>query len=434
MSSMRSANENRDLSYRVIGYAFGAFAVYALLMALYVWVTSPNEVPLADQRTVADPATFYTSAQLAESERLNAGRYWLFFISAPWEWLIYFMMLAGGWANAWRERLERYKLPIYIRFPLFVLVMNAVAFLLYLPVRIAGYGLSRSSGISTQSAVDWLRDKLVAFGIGYVVLVAVSATVLWILSRGGRWWFKLWLLSVPFTLFMMYIQPVVIDPLYNRYEQLADHALEERIVTLAQGAGIDADRVYVSNMSAKTTSLNAYVNGLGSSLRIVIWDTTLEAMDEREVLLIMAHEIGHYVMHHLEWSAVGAIGSSLAVLWLGGFVYERLVRARGHRWGIRKKSDWTALPLLILLLSIASFISLPVSNAVSRSAESAADQYAYKLIGNAEGAVTMYQKLAAFSLSDVNPPLLVHWFWNTHPSDLARIRAAVQFAGSEKSE
>lgn len=403
------------------------FVGYALLMAVYVWFTSPNNVPAEYAGTAADPATFFTAEQLRDSQTLNAWRYWLFFTRGPWEWFIYFALLAGGLARYWRDALERRGLPMLVRFSIFVLLVDLAAFILYLPVRIAGYTLSRSYGISTQPVSGWIRDKLVEFGIGYVTLLAVSAVAFWIVSRGGRWWLKLWLLSIPFTAFMMYIQPVIIDPLYNDYYRLKDPVLEQRILELADRADIPADRVYEVDMSSKTNSLNAYVTGLGSSLRIVLWDTTLQKLTEQEILLIMAHEMGHYVKHHLEWSAVGAVGSSLVVLWAGGWLYARLVSRRGSRWGIRGPSDMAALPLALLLMSVISFASLPVSNAISRNAEAAADTYALELIGSAEGSVTMNQTMAVVSLSDVNPPLLVRWFRSTHPSDMERIVQALSF-------
>lgn len=404
-----------------------AFLLYAAVMAAYVWYTSPNNVPAAYEGTPADPATFFSPEQLRDSQSLNAARYWLFFMSSPWEWFIYFALIAGGLARYWRDALERRGLPIYIRFPVFVLLVEAAAFLLYLPLRIIGYSVSKHYGISTQPVSGWIRDKLVAFGIGYLTLLAVSAVAFWVISRGGRWWLKLWLLSIPFTLFMMYIQPVVIDPLYNDYYRLKDPVLEHKILDLAQRADIPADRVYEVDMSQKTNSLNAYVSGLGSSLRIVLWDTTLNKLNEKEILLIMAHEMGHYVKHHLEWSAAGAVGGSLVMLSLGGWLYARIVRRRGGRWGIRSPSDMAALPLAMLLLSIISFASLPVSNAISRNAESAADAYALELIGSAEGSVTMNQTMAVVSLSDIHPPLLVQWLRSTHPSDMERIVQALEF-------
>lgn len=400
---------------------------YALIMAIYTWYTSPNQVPAAYSGTPADPSTFFTPTALKDSETLGALRNWLFFLSGPWEWMIYVVLLSGGLARYWRDALERTKLPLAIRFPIFVLLVETASFLLYLPLRIFGYSISKSYGISTQPVFSWIRDKLVEFGISCITVLAVSAVVFWIISRGGRWWFKLWLISIPFIVFMMYIQPVVIDPLYNHYTRLTNPELEHRILDLAARAGIPADRVYEVNMSTKTNTMNAYVSGIGSSLRIVLWDTTLRQLNEQEILLVMAHEMGHYKMHHLEWSFVGAVGSSFVMLAGGGYLYQWLIRRWGAGFGIRSLSDMMALPLLLLILAVFSFVSLPVSNLVSRQAESAADAYGMKLIGSAGGAVSMHQKMAVASLSDVNPPLLVSWFRSSHPSDMERILAALAF-------
>jgi Zn-dependent protease with chaperone function len=407
------------------------FVCYAIAIAIYAWYTAPNRVPEAYAGSAADPATFFTPDQLRDSETINAVRNWIFFIGGPWEWLIYAILLLSGLSASWRDYLERFRLPVYIRFPIYVLLVNAVSFLLYFPLRVVGYNLSKAYGISTQPVPGWLRDKLVGFGIGYLTLLAVSAVAFWIISRGGRWWLKLWLLSVPFTLFMMYVQPVIIDPLYNQFTTLSDPSLERRILDLAAKADIPAHRVYEVDMSAKTNAMNAYVNGIGSSLRIVLWDTTLQRLNEPEILLIMAHEMGHYVMHHLEWSAVGAVGSSLALLAIGGVLFKVVVRNRGSRWGIRSMSDMAALPLVLLILSMITFVTLPVSNFISRQAEASADRYAMELIGSAEGSISMNQKMSAVVLGDVNPPLLVKWFRSSHPSDMERIIDAERFERSK---
>ncbi|SEO34473.1 M48 family metallopeptidase [Paenibacillus sp. OV219] len=404
------------------------FVVYAALVTAYVWYTSPNNVPSSYAGTAADPTTFFSSKQLADSARLNAMRNWIFFISAPWEWLIYLFLLFGGLARYWRDALESRRLPLVVRFPLYVLLVDAAAFLLYLPLRALSFALSKSYGISTQPWPGWLRDKIVAFGVGYITLLAVTAVAFWIMSRRGRWWLKLWLISVPFTAFMMYVQPVIIDPLYNHFTRLSDPQLEQKILALAAKSDIPASRVYEVDMSAKTNAINAYVTGIGSSLRIVLWDTTLKQLNEQEILLIMAHEMGHYAMHHLEWSALGAVGSSLVVIVIGGWIYIWSIRRFGDRLGIRSRSDITALPLLLLILSLLSFASLPVSNYVSRQAESAADAYAMDLLDTADGSISMQQKTALVTLSDMNPPMLVRWFRDTHPSDMERIIAAMEFA------
>ncbi|TVY01919.1 M48 family metallopeptidase [Paenibacillus cremeus] len=408
------------------------FAAYALFIALYVIIVPSSIIPQAYRGTAADPATFLTAAQLQQSETLAAARNAIFFLSYPWEWGLYVVLLFGGFARRWQERLEAAGWPSILRLPAFLLLLQVVTFLVFLPMKLANYMLSRGYGLSTQTFPSWLRDKAVSFGVNYLMTMLVAVVAFWFIARGGRWWLKLWLLSLPFTLFMIYIQPVVIDPLYNQFTRLSDPLLEQRILNLAAKADIPADRVYEVDMSQKTNELNAYVTGIGSSLRIVLWDTTLKSLKEDEILLIMAHEMGHYVMHHLEWSVVGGVVSSFFLLWFGSWAYKYALRRWGPQWGIGRLHDPAGLPVVLLLVSLVTFVSLPVSNAVSRQAEHAADMYAFQLIGNNEGAVSMYQKLAVFSLSDVNPPRLVKWFRSTHPSIMERIIDAQSYRPTGK--
>lgn len=400
----------------------------AAAIALYAVYTAPSGVPSAYVGTAADPAAFFTADQLRESASLNALRGGLFLLGWPWQWLIYLFLLTGGWSRSWKARLEAGALPRPMRLPTYVLLVYGVSTLLYLPLRLAGYFISRAYGISKQPLGAWLGDRGLDFVIGFATTLLVFAVARLVMARGGRWWLKLWLLSIPFTLFMMYVQPVVIDPLYDKVEELSDPQLELAILTLAARADIPADRVYEIHKSGETNAINAYVSGLGGSLRIVLWDTALRKLDEPEILQIMAHEMGHYVKHHLEWSALGAVGSSLALLAIGGAVLQAVVRRRGRRLGIASLTDMSALPLILLLLSLFNFVALPISNAVSRHAEGEADRYALELLGTAEGAVSMHQKLALASLSDVNPPLLLKWLRSTHPSDLERIAVAESYA------
>ncbi|MCZ8513613.1 M48 family metallopeptidase [Paenibacillus filicis] len=395
--------------------------IYAAAVGLYLWYESGHAVPPSVQGTEADPAVFLTPEQLQQSKTYSAMGNWLYFVSYPWEWGIYLIMLFCGYARGWQRRLEGTRLPKAVQFAVYLLWLQLTVFVAFLPLRITGYALSRHYGISTQTIPSWLRDKAVSFGINYLTILAGAAVAFWLLRRGGRWWLKLWLISVPFTLFLMYIQPVVIDPLYNQFSRLSDPQLEQRILALASQAHIPADRVYEVNMSQKTNSINAYVNGIGGSLRIVLWDTTLKKMTEQEILLIMAHEMGHYVMHHLEWSAAGAVASSFVLFWLGSRILPWSVRRWGDAAGIRRLHDLSVLPLIMLLLSLLSFAASPIENAVSRQAEHAADVYGLKLIGSTAGAVTMYQKLASSSLGEVNPPPLVRFFTSSHPSIMERI-------------
>lgn len=412
-------------SYYIRRYWFW-FAVYALVMGLYLWFARSNSVPEALQGTAADPASFMTTDEIKKSEVYSAQRSWLFFMLSPLEWGVYIVLLWSGWARGLEHWLKRLRLGRLLRFVLYVGIVHAAAFFSCLPLRFISYLLSRSHHISTQGLPDWLKDKLVEFGVGLVPLLAGTALALWFLRRGGKWWLKLWGVSVPLILFMMVIQPVFIDPLYNSYTRLSDPVLEEHILQLADQAGVPADRVYEADMSTKSNAYNAYVNGIGPTLRIVLWDT-LYRLEENEILFIVAHEMGHYVLHHLEWSAVGAVASSLALLAAGSWMLSFSLRRWGTAWKIAGPSELAAIPVILLLVSVLGFASLPVSNLVSRQAERAADQYAMELIGRPEGAVSMHQKLSKTTLDDVYPPLLTRLFRSTHPSAMERIHDAERF-------
>jgi STE24 endopeptidase len=420
-------------SSKYIRLYFLLYIVYAAGMALYLWSTRFNTVPEQFLGSAADPATFMNARELRISEIYSAQRNWLFFIAYPWEWGVYVILLFSGWAKRLDERMERRIPYFWIRVPVYAAIVNAFVFASYLPVRYIGYRLSKANGISTQAMDSWLRDKLVAFGMETLILSVVTAFAFWCIRRGGRWWLKLWRLSIPFTIFMMYIQPVVIDPLYNNFNRLSDPVLERGILELADQAGVPADRVYEADMSVKTNALNAYVNGIGSSLRIVLWDT-LFRMEKPEILLIVAHEIGHYVLHHLEWSAIGALASSFFLLGLGSWALRRIILRWGGLWGVRGPGELAAIPVILLLVSAVSFISLPFSNLVSRQAERSADGYAMQLIGRSDGAVSMNQKLAKATYDVVDPPVLVKWFRSTHPSAMERILDAEAFGRNRNTK
>ncbi|MFC0215442.1 M48 family metallopeptidase [Paenibacillus chartarius] len=408
------------------GY-YAAYAAYAAAIAAYLWWTRGNTVPAELLGSPADPSTFMTAEQLKDSVEYGYWRSLLFFVAPPWEWGVYVTVLFSGAAVRYERWLSGWIKRSWLRIGAYLVTLTLVVFAAVLPLRLAAYGLSRSYGITTQPLGGWLRDKLVAYGVGTLTTAIALGTILWLIRRGGRWWLKLWLLSVPFILFMMVIQPVLIDPLYETFSRLSDPVLERDILRLAAEAGIPADRVYEVAMSAKTNAMNAYVNGIGPTLRIVLWDTTLQRLDHAEIMHIMAHEIGHYAMHHLEWSALGAVGSSLVMIWLGSKLLRYVLTRFGPVWGAGRPDRPHAglvITLLLLFSSLFSFLTLPLSNAISRQAEHAADLYALQLVGSGTGAVTMNQKLAAGTIDIVNPPLLVYWFRSTHPTDMERIRDA----------
>lgn len=331
------------------------------------------------------------------------------------------MLLAGlsGAFKKWAGQSSKYKI---IQTAIYTIWLTFFAFVATFPLSYISYSLSKSYNISTQSFSSWMKDELIDFWINFGTMFIIVAVLYWLMKKSQkRWWLYAWLLSVPFTLFVMFLQPVVIDPLYNDFYPLKDKQLEAKILELASEANIPSEHVFEVNMAEKTNALNAYVTGIGSNSRIVLWDTTLNRLNDEQILFIMAHEMAHYVEKHLYIGIAGYLLLSL----VGLYLTYRLMNYAVNRWGEALKipavHDIRSFPLFLMILSMLLFVSSPVSNFVSRYQEMRADRYAIEMTGNTEAGIGTFQELSRAGLSQVNPPLLVKIFRYGHPTMLERI-------------
>jgi STE24 endopeptidase len=405
----------------------GVFAVllyvaYGLLVYFYLYHFADTSLPFEYEGTKADPATFLNGRELILTEEYSRTRNLLFFLSAPLEWLIYFLILLMGLSKAfkrWADHSSPYNIA---RTAIYLFWLNLFVFLAIFPLNYIGYSIAKSYNISTQTFAGWLKDELIDFWINYVTMFIIVSILYWLMKKSvKRWWLYGWLLSIPFTLFMMFVQPVIIDPLYNDFYPLKDKELEAKILDLASKANIPADHVFEVNMAEKTNALNAYVTGIGSNSRIVLWDTTLNRLDDEQILFIMAHEMAHYVEKHIYFGIAGYLLLSLAGLYL---VY-RIMNWAIPKWGKELKIDAVhdirSFPFFLMVFSMLMFAASPISNFVSRYQESRADRYAIEMTQNTEAAIDSFQELTKAGLSQVNPPLLVKIFRYGHPTMLERI-------------
>ncbi|WLD94157.1 M48 family metallopeptidase [Alkalihalobacillus sp. AL-G] len=409
------------------------FILYAVLISWYLFIGTDTSVPVQYQGSSADPSVFMTEREIDLSHDFSRIKQLLYFLSVPFEWMIYLLVLGFGLSKWFRNRSsEVSRFPI-VHNALYVVFLSLTAFILALPIDYYSYTVSLDYQISTQTFSSWMQDNIISFWVNTLFLFVIVQALYWLMKKSEkRWWFYGWLLSIPFTLFMYFIQPIWIDPLYNDFYRLQDQVLEDKILALADKAEISADRVYEVNMSEKTNALNAYVNGIGSNLRIVLWDTTLEKLDDEEVLFVMAHEMGHFVKHHLLWNLIGSIVFTFFGLWFGSRIFYWLIKKWGSQWGIEKPSDIASLPALLLVFSVLSFMASPIENAVSRQAEHSADAYAIEMTKDPEAAVGAFQQLAVSGLSEVNPPWLVKIFLYGHPTMLERIHFLESWTKAEK--
>ncbi len=215
--------------------------------------------------------------------------------------------------------------------------------------------------------------------------------------------------------------PVWIDPLFNDYETLNNPKLEAALLDLAAHAGIPGSRVFEVKKSVDTNALNAYVTGLFGTKRIVLWDTLLAKLNDREVLAVMGHEMGHYVLNHIPKSVVmGAFGVLASLFWVDRAGRRLIARFRA-RFGFDSLADVAATPLLLVLMAVSSLVLGPIGLALSRYHEHEADRFALDLTHANRSAAHAFVTLQRENLS---VPRL-HWletiFRSSHPSIAARI-------------
>ncbi|CEG29610.1 M48 family metallopeptidase [Bacillus sp. B-jedd] len=403
-------------------FAILAFALYGLFFYWYLFNFSSTALPFEYQGTSADPATFLNGRELDLSEEYSKTRNLLFFLSAPWEWLFYILIMLTGLNSCFKKWAEQATKRRVLRTPIYLFWFSFAGYLAALPLGLISYSLSKTYNISTQTFPSWMKDELIDFWINYGTLLIIVPVLYYLLKKSPkRWWLFAWLLSIPFTLFMMFVQPVLIDPLYNDFYPLKNKELEAKILDMASKAKIPAEHVFEVNMAEKTNAMNAYVTGIGTNSRIVLWDTTLNKLTDDQILFIMAHEMGHYVEKHLYKGIAGYLLLSLAGLYLVHLFMQYALQKWGRELKVPDRVDIRSLPLILLLLSMLMFLSSPLSNAVSRYQEARADTYAINMTKNPQAGIGSFQELTRSGLSQVNPPYLVKQFRYGHPTMLERI-------------
>jgi STE24 endopeptidase len=394
------------------------------------WALPANgqAVPLTPSAatSAADAATGGESASSAPvavpEPSFQALRYYrsgnrLWVLSILWSLAVPAFLLLSGFSarlRSWALRLGRVR---FFATALYFVFFCLTVYLLDLPLAYySGFVRQHAYGLSNQSLGRWLGDSLKVLALG----AGVGGCLLWfpyllIEKSPRRWWLYLGALSAPFLALALLVVPIWIDPLFNHFGPMQDKALERKILHLAERAGIEGGRVFEIDKSADTTAVNAYVSGLLSTQRIVLWDTLLAKLDEREVLFVLGHEMGHYVLGHV--AMLIGLGALLSFLCL--FAVHRtgpgLIRRFEGRFGFRQLSDVASLPLFLLLGQVAGFLVLPLPLAVSRHNEREADRFGLEITRDNHAAAMAFAKLQSHNLGNPRPGLLFRLWRADHP-------------------
>ena len=348
-------------------------------------------------------------------------------------WLILQLRLA----SKYRDWAEKFSSKHWFQAAVFVPLFIITSAILGLPADIYENWVEREFGISVQGwgswAWDWTKGQFLAIVLGILLI-----SILYVVIRNSprRWWFYFWLISLPIAVLLVFLQPLVVDPMFHKFEPLSqkDPALTVSLEQMVQRAGqrIPPERMFWMGAGEKTTGLNAYVTGLGASKRIVVWDTTIAKMTTPQIVFVAGHEMGHYVLDHI-WKGLAFAAVILFVLFYLGYRTIGGVLARwGSRWEIRGLNDWASLPALLLLLSIFGFIAGPITSAFSRRDEHQADQYGLEVThgltpDSGQIGAQAFQVLGEVDLADPEPnPINVFLFYS-HPPIPDRIQFALTY-------
>lgn len=375
------------------------------------------------------PAEFAAQVTLADHERaadytVAKGRLGLIEILIEATLLLVFTM--GGLLqsidaglHAWLGMGYAHDLALFAGFAL-------LGFVIGLPMSLyRTFRLESAFGFNKMTMRLWLADLLKAGLLAILIGAPLLLAVLWLMQMmGANWWFYVWLFWMSFNLLVLVLYPTVIAPLFNKFSPLADSALKERIEALLNRCGFASSGLFVMDGSKRSAHGNAYFTGFGRAKRIVFFDTLLEKLAPQEIEAVLAHELGHYHHHHvLKRIALLAV-ISFGMLWLLGQVIDQPWFYEGLNIGAGDtvNTAHTAMGLLLfsMVLPVFLFPLAPLTSALSRLDEYAADAYAAKQTA-AKDLVAALVKLYRDNAATLTPDPLYSLFHDSHPPASQRI-------------
>lgn len=367
--------------------------------------------------------SLYECAQVAVPEATQqAMRYYksgniLWIFQEAWPLLIFSLFLMTGFSGKlakFSKKLGKnwfFTIAIYLIF--FVLLFE----LLFLPLDFyAGYLREHAYGLSVQSLGRWFSY----YGKGSLLVLISAMLFVWVFylllkKSPRRWWFYSTLVSIGIMFVMMFVQPIWIDPLFNQFGPMKNKQLEEQILSLAARAGIENGRVFEVDKSQDTKTLNAYVIGFGSTNRIVLWDTTIKRLEEDQILFVMGHEMGHYVLHHIWWDMLYLAALFFVIFYLTYRAANFLLHRYQKRFGFKHLHEIASLPLLLFFICLFTFLFIPLTNFVSRYMEHEADRFGLEITQNNQAAGEAFIVLQAENLANPRPGTLYKIWRSSHP-------------------
>jgi len=375
-------------------------------------------------------ATPPTPTDSPEARRYNRLRRWLGIADFLVGLALLCLLLATGWNGtlrdlAYRSAGQNYSLAVF----LYVFMLMLLSKLLGLGLDYYGFRLEHRFNLSNQKLGAWLWDETKGFLLG-VVLGGIVAEVLYFIIREWpqHWWLVAWAVFLGLFVLLAQVAPVILFPIFYKFEPLDNDELKARLVALSERAGTRVRGVYKWKLSEKSKKANAALTGLGNTRRIILADTLLDNYTPDEIEAVLAHELGHHVHRHILKSIAVQAGITLVGFWAANWVLHYAME-RAHMF--ETLHDFANLPLLVLVSTVLSFLLLPALNAYSRHNERQADRYAFRSIRSVAPFISSMDKLADQNLAERNPSRFVEWYFHSHPAVSKRVAAAEAWAKAQ---
>ena len=363
--------------------------------------------------------------------------YTLYFVSYFVSIEVLLLLLRLGVAARFRDFAERVTGRRWLQAFVFVPLLIVTSDIFDLPIRMYWHSLSLRYEQSVQHwgswFLDWTKEELVGTFFALILVLILFAVIR---RSPRRWWLYFWFAALPILLGIIFINPLIIDPLFHKFEPLdKEHPqLVDAIQKLTEHAGIpiQRDRIFLMRASEKSNEINAYVTGVGASKRVVVWDTTLQKTSNDEALFIIGHELGHYVLGHVWKGFVFGAAALLVALYLIFRGLHWMLGRWGRDWQLYGLEDWASLAAFLFLLQVVMFFASPVVNGVTRMEEHAADVYGLEVIhgtvpNSEEVAAHAFQVLGEVDLEDPNPPPFIRFWLYSHPPVAERLVFAYSY-------
>jgi len=350
---------------------------------------------------------------------------------------VLWFILQRNYSATFRDWAESASRKRYLQALVYASLLIAAISLLELPLDLFNEILFKRYGISIQSWGSWTGDWLKVLALSILVGTLLTLLLYAVIRRSPRrWWLYFWLIANPILLFVFFLQPYVIDPMFNEFRPLASKApaIVPQLQLIARRAGIEIppERMFWMMASNKTIYCNAYVTGFGASKRIVIWDTCFTSETTDGILTTFGHELGHYALGHI-WKGLAFFSTmAFVLLYLGWRSIDWLIAKRGETWSIRGVDDCAALPALLLLVTLYGFAAEVAGNNFSRFIENQADVYGLEVTHGivsdpGQASAISFQKFGETVFVDPAPnPAYVFLFFD-HPTVADRIHLFVSY-------